>query len=1062
MAICGHNAALMAKKRSRKKTTTTTADYRHKGSKRKNNPPARIASEGRIPQVEKAKYHYSPHLTPKLRFDPEGDPDKLPKLLAEARQRPLSASEAAELNEALRQQQPWLEWTEKREQHERRFFEVDPVALHIHERVSAQAILKVAARQDVERSLFADPEQEYHEAVQFYKHDIDWTNRLILGDSLQVMSSLARRENLAGKVQMIYIDPPYGIKFASNFQPELGNRDVKENDASLTREPEMVRAYSDTWHLGVHSYLTYLRDRLIVARDLLADSGSIFVQISDENLHRIRMLLDEVFGPENFQSVITFRSSVPLKSTGLPSIGDYVIWYARSAAQMKRYDLYLDRRESAGSMATYVEEPTGHRRTMSEAERTGARPLDDDCRVFATDNLVSSGFTPTCIFDVEYEGTVYSPTSRKSWKTNRDGMTRLLKAHRVNASGKTIRAMSYVEDYPVQKLSNFWTDTTGAPDKRYVVETPTKVIPRCLLMTTDPGDLVLDPTCGSGTTAYVAEHWGRRWITIDTSRVSVAIARQRLMIANFEHFEVSSAEPSAKAGVDPGSGFAYRQVPHVTLGCIAQDSNLDPIFDKHEIDLSEALSRCNDGLGLVTNALRDKAVGKLADKIGNEGWRAPTDADRRRWLIPGTTKAMIENALASAFAGTSKRATAKQIRALVDKVPTRAEVGPSSVPEKGIGWEHWQVPFDADPDWPQSLQDAITAYRKAWRAKMDEVNACISANADQEALVDKPEVVKGVVRVSGPFTVEGVMPAELSLNAEGLFGGEPEDLEAGEVGTMAPALEMQNIHGYLTEMVSLIADDGVNFLNNEHQAFARVEPLFDAGAWSGIHAEGAWENGASDNGASDRASVAIGFGPQYGPVTAAQVEDLIRESSRGGYDELVVAGFSFDPEATAILQNPGHPKLRIHAAQIRPDINPGMKGLLKKTPANSQLFTVFGLPSIEVKPVEDGEYQVTLEGVDIYDPVKNEIRSTGATKVAAWFIDGDYDGRTFCTTQAFFPDQDAWDKLAKALGSVVEPEAFAAFKGTVSLPFPAGKHKRIAVKVIDPRGNEVMTTHALD
>jgi adenine-specific DNA-methyltransferase len=504
-------------------------------------------------------------------------------------------------------------------------------------------------------------------------------------------------------------------------------------------------------------------------------------------------------------------------------------------------------------------------------------------------------------------------------------------------------------------------------------------------------------------------------------------------------------------------------VPHVTLKSIAQNVNLDPIFAKHGAALHRAMEVCNHAIRSVSDDLRTSLAAKLAHRVATDGWRALEldDADYRRWLLPGTTKAMIEKALASVFAGTNRKATAKQIKAIVEKVPARAEVGPSSIPEGEIGWEPWQVPFDTDPDWPKPLQDAVTAYRAAWRAKMDEVNACIAANADQEELVDQPEIVKGVVRVSGPFTVEGVMPAELSLDAEGLFGGEPEELESGEVAPSSPTAEMQNVHGYLTEMVGLIRDDGVNFLNNEHRAFARVEPRFDAGSWNGIHAEAAWRvDGEADDGSAP-ATVAIGFGPQYGPVTAAQVEDLIREANRAGYDELIVAGFSFDPEATSTLLNPSHPKLRIHAAQIRPDVNPGMKGLLKQTPTNSQLFTVFGLPSIEVAQVEEGEWQVTLEGVDIYDPVKNEIRSTGATKVAAWFIDGDYDGRTFCTTQAFFPDQDAWEKLAKALGDVVEPEAFEAFKGTVSLPFPAGKHNRIAVKVIDPRGNEVMTTHDL-
>ena len=319
---------------------TAMSDYRH-AAKRKNNPPAKIAAEGVVPAIPKAQYDYNPHLPPVLRFDTTGESDALPELLQAAQQRPLTPEEAQQLAAAVKNaQSPWLEWTAKREMPG---FAVDPVALHIHERISTQAILRIAARQDVEKSLFADPEMDYREAVQFYRHDVDWANRMILGDSLQVMSSLARREDLAGKVQMIYMDPPYGIKFASNFQPEVGRRDVKDKDQDLTREPEMVKAYRDTWHLGVHSYLTYLRDRLIVARDLLADTGSIFVQISDENLHHVREIMDEVLGAENFCSLISFAKTTGQSSDLLPSTCDYLLWYARSRGDLKARRIYWQR-----------------------------------------------------------------------------------------------------------------------------------------------------------------------------------------------------------------------------------------------------------------------------------------------------------------------------------------------------------------------------------------------------------------------------------------------------------------------------------------------------------------------------------------------------------------------------------------------------------------------------------------------------------------------------------------------------------------------------------------------
>ena len=301
-------------------------DYRHDTSKRKNNPPAGIAGQGRTPDTPKQEYAYNPHLPPILRSDPHGDADKLPELLQKAQQEPLTPEEAKIIADALKHHEPWLEWAGKQEA---KSFTVDPVALHVHERVSTKAILKVAERENVQRQLFADPQQTYNKAVEFYKHDVDWANRLILGDSLMVMSSLAHREDLAGKVQMIYIDPPYGIKFASNFQPTVFQRGVKNREQDLTREPEQIKAYRDTWTLGVHSYLAYLRDRFIAAKDLLTDSGSIFVQISDENVHRVRSIMDEVFGAKNFVSQLVFTKTRSLVSSDfVTTICDYILWYA--------------------------------------------------------------------------------------------------------------------------------------------------------------------------------------------------------------------------------------------------------------------------------------------------------------------------------------------------------------------------------------------------------------------------------------------------------------------------------------------------------------------------------------------------------------------------------------------------------------------------------------------------------------------------------------------------------------------------------------------------------------
>ena len=1026
-------------------------DFRHTKATRKNIPPAKIAAEGAVPAMPKIEYAYHPRRPPVLRFDPQGGPDKLPPLLEEAGRRPLKNDEIKALAEALRKQEPWLEWAGKRES-EAMGFTVDPVALHIHERISAQAILRVAARQDVQRSLFADPEQEYNEAVQFYQHDIDWTNRLILGDSLQVMASLARREDLAGKVQMIYIDPPYGIKFASNFQGEVGNRDVKDRDQDLTREAEMVKAYRDTWHLGVHSYLTYLRDRLTVARELLAETGSIFVQIGDENVHLVRALLDGVFRPENFVNQITFVKTTGSTSTDLSAVHDVLLWYRKGPAMKYRPIFELKRPGEAGATAyKTVLLPSGETQPMSFfLDENGNLHLPEGADLIASDNYTSQ--SPGSRYDVPLCGRLYQ-AEPGYWKTDEPGMRRILRAERL-LPGKTYPGyLRRVSDFCAYPLSNVWTDTLGQNQfggkKTYVTQTALKVVQRCMLMATDPSDLVLDPTCGSGTTAYVAEQWGRRWITIDTSRVALAVARQRLLTARFDRYRVTGegGEPnSGGIAVDPHAGFVCRKVPHVKPSDIAQNTNLDPIFARHEPILDDRLAACSAALRKVSKQARTDLEAKLVAKQKKEGKRAITDAARRRWLLPPDNR---------------DRSKKTREQATVDL--------------DFAGWYHWEVPFDTDPDWPKELRDAVTVYRKAWHAKMDEVSACIAANADQEELVDKPKVVSGVIRVSGPFTVEAVQPPEMSLGeaavveagaGEGKFAGEPAALEETfeDAGDMAASAcvdqEAKNVEAYLDQMLRLLKMDGVRFPNNKEMAFSRLERVSDS---SGIHAEGRWApKGEEDDDPESVATVGVVFGPQYGPVTAKMVEELIRPAARR-YEDLVLAAFTFDGTAQAVVEEARHPKLRVHMAHIRPDVNPAMNGLLKEQPG-SQLFTVFGQPRSSVKKQKDDTYVVEMEGVDIYDPVTNKVHSAGASKVAAWFIDGDYDGRTFCITQAFFPNKDAWKKLAKALDrhKAFDASVFEKLSGTESLPFPAGKYKRVAVKVIDPRGNEVMQLHPLN
>ena len=979
--------------RKKKAKEPKVEDYRHEDAKRKNIPPAGLAARGRTPEMAEQKYFYNPHLPPVLRFDDSGKADRLPELLETARQRALTGDEVQLLAEALRNHAPWLEWTGKRE---KAFFQVDPVALHIHERVSAQAIIKVAAREDVQRNLFADPQLDYNEAVKFYQHDVDWSNRLILGDSLVVMNSLAKREDLAGKVQMIYIDPPYGIKFSSNFQPEVGNRDVKDREKDLTREPEMVKAYRDTWTLGIHSYLAYLRDRIIAAKVLLSDSGSIFVQIGDENLHRVRMVLEDVFGAENFVGLISFEKTTSFETKTLASVSDYLIWYVKDKAIIKYNKLFREKVLGGEKASNYdwIELPDGRCQKISKKEIINSTRLQRESKIFAIGDARSSGWSKTGSYKFKFEGTIFEPSANRHWTTTLSGMENLKRSDRFILSGRILMYKRFLDDFPVYELSNHWADVRPSfqQNKIYVVQTIEKVIERCLLMTTDPGDLVLDPTCGSGTTACVAEKWGRRWITIDTSRVSIAIARQRLLTAKFDYFKLKDK------GVR--GGFINKTVPHITLKSIAQNVALDPIFKKHEPILVEKLKVLNKALKTITPEIRKNLKQKLMEKERSDGKKSITDADRRRWDLPK---------------------------------------------EK---WEEWEVPFDTDQGWPETLQDALTDYRKSWRAKMDEINECIAASAEKEELVDQPEVERGILRVSGPFTVEAVQPPEERLDEPSPIDEPEEDLETFDIQG-----EPTNAEAYLEKMTRLLRNDGVRFPNNKEMRFKRLDPL----EGDVLHAEGEW-----DNGKDEERRVAVSFGPQYGPVTAKQVEDCLRAAYRRGYDEIVFAGFSFDGASQAALQeNQDDPdsKVRAHLAHIRPDVN--MDGLLKDTPS-SQLFTVFGLPRTAVEFVEDDQWIVKMEGVDIYNPVENTIIPTGAEKVAAWFLDGDYDGRTFCICQAFFPDKSAWAKLAKALKGVVDEEAFTKFSGTTSLPFPAGKNRKVAVKVIDPRGNEVMRVHTLE
>lgn len=526
--------------------------YTHDDKKRANNPPVGMAQHDKAEEKVKT-YQFDPHLDPSL------------------------------------------QWAGKAEGTS---FDVPTSSIHIHESIKPFNIIAqiTKAYSEAEEGqlegqvgLFAaetpaERMRRRREAIEFYQHGVDWTNRMIAGDSLVIMNSLLEKEGMAGQVQMVYIDPPYGIKYGSNFQPFVDKRDVKDRkDEDLTQEPEMIKAFRDTWELGIHSYLTYLRNRLLLARELLADSGSVFVQISDENVHLIRVLCDEIFGIENFVAQINFRKkTMPLGAKHLEQMGDYIIFYAKNIEKLKYRHLYKMMDTQGDPHWNVAEFSDGTRRKLTGNEVDNYALVSrefDPCRLV---NMSPIGYSEDRDFVIDFEGRQLRPASGKCWKTDRQGIERLKKAGRLVTfeGGDKLNYLLKLSDYPITAITANWEDTSAPNNMHYVVETAQKPIQRCMLMTTDPGDLVLDITCGSGTTAYVAEQWGRRWITCDTSRVAITLAKQRLMTATFDYYKLAHEEQGV------GSGFIYKTVPHITLKSIANNEPpaTETLYDQPEID----------------------------------------------------------------------------------------------------------------------------------------------------------------------------------------------------------------------------------------------------------------------------------------------------------------------------------------------------------------------------------------------------------------------------------------------------------------------------------------------
>jgi adenine-specific DNA-methyltransferase len=852
--------------------------------------------------------------------------------------------------------------------------------LFIQEKVHPKALIDDLVRQSKgaapppQFDLFADfngvPEGDAK--TEFYQHDQNWSNRMILGDSLQVMASLAEREGLRGKVQCIYLDPPYGIKFNSNFQWSTTSRDVKDGNVEhITREPEQVKAFRDTWRDGIHSYLTYLRDRLTVARDLLHDSGSIFVQIGDENVHRVRAVMDEVFGEENSIALIAFVKTSGSTRDFLGGSFDYLLFYAKSRESLKFRMLYRSK-ELGGVGATgytHVQDTLGFIRLWVDNDRAemDVGPL----RSLTRDNLTSQsigrdkGEGAASWFGVQHQGREFRPSEKGRWKTNQVGMRRLSWAQRLTAAGNTLRYVRFLDDFRAFPLSDLWADTTVAgfaSDKRYIVETATRVVERCILMTTDPGDLVLDPTCGSGTTAYVAEQWGRRWITIDTSRVALALARARVMGARYSYYlladsrdgqikegEIRGAVPSeAATRGDLRQGFVYERVPHITLKSIANNAEIDVIWERHQ----EALE------------------------------------------------------------------------------PLRAELNAAL----GTAWEEWQIPREAEETWSPAVRELHSRWWQGRIARQRDIDASIARKADVEYLYDKPYEDKRRVRVAGPFTVE-------SLSPHRVLGVDEDD---GLIDTVAEHAEP---YGEPYDFGRMILENlrisGVQQAHKEDRiTFSSLVP------WPGdlIAAEGRYLE--SEGGAGKRAAVFIG--PEFGTVTRPDLVQAAREAAESGFDVLIACAFSFDAH-TADFAKMG--RIPILKARMNADLH--MASDLKNT-GKGNLFVIFGEPDLEILPAGE-EIRVQVHGVDVFDPQTGKVRSDGADGIACWFIDTDYNEESFFVRHAYFLGaNDPYKALKTTLRAEIDEAAWATLHSDTSRPFPKPKSGRIAVKVINHLGDEVM------
>jgi adenine-specific DNA-methyltransferase len=874
--------------------------------------------------------------------------------------------------------------------------------LYIQEKVHAKALVDDLLRETRERQhaegertpdLFADFNGIPHDAdkTEFYAHDQNWSNRMILGDSLQVMASLAEREGLRGKVQCIYFDPPYGIKFNSNFQWSTTSRDVKDGNAQhITREPEQVKAFRDTWRDGIHSYLTYLRDRLTVARDLLTDSGSIFVQIGNENVHRVRAVLDEVFGDECAVTEIVVKKKGSQKSSMLDPVNDFILWYSkrpRSEGMTKFRSLFEERALDSETVDEFsrAELPNGETVSLKKYVDESGEAIDfravprrieqqfPGARLFRPWPITNGGQRANQMDAVTFEGEGVDPPKGRCWShpskqpgTGLSGMDRVLAAGRLVRTRTALDFKRYLTDFPYRSISNWWDGFGGASEQIYVVQTNERIVERCFLMTTDPGDLVLDPTCGSGTSAFVAEQWARRWITIDTSRVALALARSRIMSARYPYYLLADsvegyakeadlrgharAAPTKVRG-DLRLGFVYRRQAQITSSVIANNAEIDVIWEQWQQTLEPLRERLNAAL---------------------------------------------------------KRS-----------------------------WAEWGVPRDADAKWPDGARKLHAEWWQAHTARQSATDASIAAKAEFEYLYDRPYVDNKRVRVAGPFTVE-------SLSPHRVLGVDENDELIDKVAE--PGAEYAAKQTFPQIILENLKAAGVQ------QAHKEDRIIFTAiTGWPGeyICGEGKYEEG--DGAAARQRRAAIFIGPEFGTVTRVDLVAAAREARDASFDVLISCAFNYEAHTTEFNKLADLPVLK---ARMNADLH--MAEDLKNT-GKGNLFVIFGEPDISLLAEADNRIRVKVNGVDVFRPNEGKVESSGPDEIACWFIDTDYNEESFFVRHAYFLGaNDPYKSLKTTLKAEIDEDAWSTLHSDTSRPFAKPKSGRIAVKVINHLGDEVM------